>query len=55
MDTNKIGVAEWLDKYEFECSDKHAVAWLYEDVLEFLDKNNKDNFDVYFLPVHPLE
>ena len=47
MDTKKIGVVEWLDKDEVACGD--------EDVAACLDKNNKGNFDVYFLHEHQLE
>ena len=36
------------------CSDEDVVEFLYEGALEWLDKNNKDYFDVYFLHVHLL-
>ena len=55
MDTKKLGVVELLDKYEVVCCDEDVVAYLYQGVLVCLDKNNKDDFDVYFLYVKPLE
>ena len=37
------------------CFDEDIVACLNEGVLSCLDKNNKDDFDVYFLHANPLE
>ena len=55
MDTNKLGVVELLEKDEVACCDKDVVACFDDGVLAFLDKNNKDYFDVYFLHAYPLE
>ena len=33
----------------------NGVACLDKGVFTYLDKNNKDNFDGYFLHEHPLE
>ena len=55
MDTNKLFVVEWLDKYEVACCDEDVVEYLDEGVLEFLDNNNKDYFDAYFIYAYPLE
>ena len=55
METNKLGVVELFYKYEVACCDGDVVAFLDEGVLECLDKNNKDNFDVDFLHANPLE
>ena len=55
IDTPKIGVDGCLDKDEVKCCDEDMVACLDEGVLAFLDKNNKDDFDVYFIHEHPLE
>ena len=54
MDTNKLGVVDWLDKYEVACGDEYVLAWLYESVLAYLDNNDKDDFDVDFLHAHSL-
>ena len=48
-------MVEFLDKDEVACCDEDVVELLYEGVLECLDKNNKDDFDVDFLHAHPLE
>ena len=55
MDIDKLDVVECLDKYEVACSDEDEVACLDEGMLLCLDKNNKDDFNVYFLHAHPLE
>ena len=47
MVMNKLGVMLCLDKYVMTCS--------YEGVVACLDNNNKNDFDVGFLHVHPLE
>ena len=54
MDTQKLGVVGFLDKYEVACGNEDVVAWLDEGVLVWLDDNNKDGFDIYFLHSHPL-
>ena len=38
MDTNKLVVVS--------CLDEGVVSYFYEDVVSFLDKYNKDGFDV---------
>ena len=55
MDTKKLGVVECLDKYEVACCDEDVVACFYEGVVKCLDKNNKEDFDIYFILAHPLE
>ena len=55
MDTNKIGVVEWLDKDEVSCCDEDMLAYFDEGVLACLDKNNKDDFSVDFFDEHQLE
>ena len=54
MDTNKLGVVECLDKNEVECGNEAVVGLLDECVLEFLDNNDKDYFDVDFFQCTPL-
>ena len=54
MDTNKLGVVGFLDKYEVVCGDEDVVTFLYDDMLSCLYKNNKDGFGVDFLCAHPL-
>ena len=54
MDTKKVDVVQLLDKDEVACFGEDVVALLYEGVLVFLDKNNKDSFYVGFLLSHPL-
>ena len=54
METNKLGVVKWLDKDEVECCDEDLLACFDEGALKCLDKNNKDDFDEYFLHAHPL-
>ena len=49
METKQFGAVEFLDKYKMACYDEYVVACLYEGVLEWLDKNNKDDFDVDFI------
>ena len=39
-------MVEWLDK--------DVVACLDEGVVEYLDKNNKDGFDIENILAHPL-
>ena len=51
----KLGVVTCLDNYMVSCSDYGGLTCLYEVVVEYLDNNNKDNFDVDFLHAHPLE
>ena len=55
METNKLGMMELLDKDEAECCDEDIVACFDEGVLEFLDNNNKDDFDGDFIHANPLE
>ena len=55
MDTNKLGVVEFLDKYEVACGDEDVVTCLYKGVLACLENNYKNDFDVDFLNAHPLE
>ena len=55
MNTNKLSLVQFLDKYEMVCCDEDVVACLDEGVLPCLDNNNKDDFDVYFIHEHPLE
>ena len=52
MDRNKLGKVEFLDKYEVELCDEDMVSFLDYGVLECLDENNKDHFDVDFLHSH---
>ena len=54
MDTNKLVVVEWLDKNEVAYYDEDIIACLYEGMLAWLDKNNKDGFNGYFLHTPPL-
>ena len=55
IDTRKLGVVYLLDKGEVVCCDEDVVAQLYEGMVKFLDKNNKDDFDADFILAHPLE
>ena len=55
METNKLGMMELLDKDEAEFCDEDIVACFDEGVLEFLDNNNKDDFDGDFIQANPLE
>ena len=55
MDTNKMSVVEWFDKYEVACSGEDVLAWLDEGVVACLDNNKKDDFYVYFLLAHHFE
>ena len=50
MDTNKLGVVEFLDKYEVVCGDEDVVAFLDKGFLGCLDNNNnnKDSFMYIF-------
>ena len=48
-------MVEFLDKDEATCSNDDVLAWFDEGVFSYLDKNNKDNFDRYFLHAHLLE
>ena len=50
----KLGVVTCLDNYMVSCSDYGGLTCLYEVVVEYLDNNNKDNFDVDFLLARPL-
>ena len=54
MDTDKLGVMEWLNKDEVQCSDEYAMELLYEGVLKLLNKNNNDDFGTDFILLHPL-
>ena len=54
MDKNKLCVVELLDKDEVVCGDKDVVECLDEGVLVYLDKNDKDDFNVDFIHAHPL-
>ena len=54
MDTKKLGVLEFLDKYEVEFGDEYVFTCLDEYVLTCLNNNDKDDFDVYFIHEHPL-
>ena len=51
----KIGVVELLDKYEVACFDKDVLVCFDEGVLVCLDKNNKDDFNGYFIHAYSLE
>ena len=51
----KIGVVELLDKYEVACFDKDVLVCFDEGVLACLDKNNKDDFNGYFIHAYSLE
>ena len=55
MDKKKLGVVECLYKVEVACCDEDVVACFDEGLLACLDKNNKYDFDVYFLHAPPLE
>ena len=55
MDTHKLGVVEFLDKYEVKFCDEYVVACLDEGVLVCLDNNNEDDFDVDFILAYLLE
>ena len=44
-----------MDKDEVACCDEDVSACFEEGVPACLDKNNKDDFDVYFIHEHPLE
>ena len=55
MDTSKLGVVKWLDNDEVEFCDEDFMAFLYEGMMKFLNKNNKDDFNVDFLLEHPME
>ena len=55
MDTHKLGVVEFLDKYEVKFCDEYVVACLDEGVLVCLDNNNEDDFDVDFILEYLLE
>ena len=54
METNKMDVVACLDIDVVACCDEVVLAFLYEDVVKLLDKNIKDDFDVYFLIANPL-
>ena len=51
MDANKLGVVEFLDEDDVACCDEDVVACFDEGVVKFLDKNNKDDFDVACKPL----
>ena len=55
MDTRKLGVEEFLDKYKLACGDEDMAEPLDESELSFLDNNNKDDVGVDFLHAHLLE
>ena len=44
-----------MDKDEVAFGDGDVVVCLYEGALTCLDKNDKDDFVVYFICTHPLE
>ena len=57
---------EFLDKGMVACLDEFVVAYFNKSVVGWLDKNNKDNFDMdirpildecseYYLLSHPLK
>ena len=52
METNKLGVVEFLDKYKVACCNEDVVSCLGGGVVAWLDMNNKDGFNVYFLLAH---
>ena len=55
MYTNKLGLAECLDKDEVSYFYEGVVAWFDEGVLACLDKNNKDDFNWYYIHAHSLK
>ena len=55
MDTKKLVVLECLDKDDVAYGEKYVLVCLDEGVLECLDNNDKDHFNVDFLHARPLE
>ena len=48
MDTNKLGVVEFLYKDEVACYYEYIMTCFYEGVVKFFDMNNKDAFMFIF-------
>ena len=44
-----------MDRDELVCGDEDVVAFLDGGIFSCLDKNDKDDFDVYFIHANPLE
>ena len=55
METNKLGVMEYLDRDVVACCYEGVMACLDEGVVTCLDKNNKYAFDADFFFAHPLQ
>ena len=54
MDTKKLVMLECLDKDEVEFFYEDVLECLDEGAVKCLDNNNRDDFNVSFLLVHPL-